>query len=130
MTNDPIADLLIQIKNGYMARKEKVIIPHSQIKESLAKLLQRTGYVGKVEVVKDGIFKSISVELSYNGKKPKLIGVVRESKPGRRVYVAKGEIPRVLGGMGVAIISTAEGLLTDKEARKKKIGGELLCKIW
>jgi small subunit ribosomal protein S8 len=130
MTNDPIADLLIQIKNGYMVHKEKVNIPHSKIKESLAKLLQRTGYVGKVEMVKEKNFKSISIQLTYNGKKPKLIGVIRESKPGKRVYIDKGEIPRVLGGMGIAIISTVEGLLTDKEAKKKKIGGELLCRVW
>lgn len=130
MTNDPIADFLIQIKNGYMAKKKKISLPYSKIKEILSKILQRTGYIGKIDIKDEKSNKFISMELVYEGKRAKLTDVIRVSKPGRRVYVKYNEIPRVLGGLGLSIISTPAGIMTDKESRKKKMGGELICKIW
>lgn len=131
MLTDPIADFLIQIKNSYLARKEKVILPHSKVKESLAKLLSKEGYVGTVGIEKkDKVKKFLSVGLIYLGKKPRLTEVIRVSKPGKRVYVSKNKIPKVLGGKGMAIISTPSGFMTDREALVKGFGGELICKMW
>ena len=104
-------------------------MPHSNIKESLAKILKIEGYVGEVSVEGTAI-KKIKISLKYNGKKNVIEGLKRISKPGLRKYVGATEIPRVRGGLGVAIVSTSEGLLTDQQARKKNLGGELLCYIW
>ena len=128
---DPISDLLIQIKNGYLARLKEINLSHSKNKEALAKLLARKNLVGKVEISKDAKSKpQLKIELLYSNKKPKFTEVLRVSKPSRRVYVSKSEIPRVVGGRGISVISTPQGLMSDDEARKKGIGGELICKIW
>jgi len=131
MMTDPISDFLIQIKNGYLARKANLIIPYSKIKEELANLLVKEGYLGKVEIQKaEKLKKNIQISLVYKGKQPKLTDVVRVSKISRRVYVSKEEIPQVLGGLGITIISTPLGLMTGQEARKRGVGGEIVCKIW
>ncbi|MBI3380035.1 30S ribosomal protein S8 [Candidatus Gottesmanbacteria bacterium] len=131
MLTDPISDLLIQIKNGYMARKKNVVVTHSNIKNEIAHLLSKEGYVGKVEVKNVGkVKKNISIDLVYIGKEPRLTDVVRVSKIARRIYAKKGTIPRVLSGLGMTILSTSSGLMTGKEARKKGLGGEIVCKVW
>lgn len=127
---DPIADLLIQIKNGYLARKEKAVVPYSTLKDAIVKLLSKEGFVGKANVIGEKIRKSLEIELLYTDKNPGFTQVVKISKPGKKVYVSKRNIPKVLGGLGVTIISTSSGIMTDREARKKGLGGELICKIW
>ena len=129
--SDPISDMLTRIRNGGRALLPVVELPHSNIKESVAKILKTEGYVSDVTV--EGAAKAkktIKVRLKYNGKKNVIEGLKRISKPGLRKYVGSTEIPRVRGGLGVAIVSTSEGLLTDNQARKKNLGGELLCYIW
>src|SRR6516164_1379111 len=126
---DPIADMLARIRNGGKALRQVVELPHSRIKESVAKILKREGYVGDV-AVEGSTLKKIKIRLKYNGKKNVIEGLKRVSRPGLRRYVGSTEIPRVRGGLGVAIVSTSEGLLTDSQARKKNLGGELLCYIW
>lgn len=130
MVNDPIADTLIQIKNGYLASKEKISVPYSKIKYELIKLLVEKGFVKSQKVVGDGYKKQIVIELKYENKKGALSNVLRVSKPSLRIYVNKNSIPKVFGGLGITIISTSKGLMTGEEARKKKVGGELICKIW
>lgn len=130
MVTDPIADIIIQIKNSYMARKKEITVSHSILKEELVRLLSRQGYVGRIEIIGEGVKKQLKIELVYPDKKPKLTDIVRMSSPGKRMYVKKDNIPSVMGGIGISIISTSSGLLTNSEARKKKIGGELLCKLW
>lgn len=130
MMTDPIADLLIQIKNSYLVGKAKVSLPYSGIKQSLAKLLSKEGYVGNIKVSGDSIKKTLIIELIYDNKEPKFTHVVRVSKPGKRVYARKDKLPKVLGGLGITVVSTSMGLLTDREARRKGLGGELICKIW
>jgi small subunit ribosomal protein S8 len=127
--SDPISDMLTRIRNGGRALMPVIKLPHSRIKEGVAKILQSEGYVSDV-VVEGEIRKTIKIHLKYQGKKSVIEGLKRVSKPGLRKYVGATEIPRVLGGLGVAIISTSEGLLTDAQARKKNLGGELLCHIW
>ena len=127
--SDPISDMLTRIRNAGAALLPTVELPHSRIKESLAKILQTQGYVADV-AVEDGIKKKIKIRLKFNGKKSVIEGLKRVSSPGLRGYVGATEIPGVRGGLGVAIVSTSEGLLTDAQARKKNLGGELLCYIW
>ena len=121
--------MLTRIRNGGRALLPVVELPHSNIKESVAKILKTQGYVSDV-TVEGTARKTIKVRLKYNGKKNVIEGLKRISKPGLRKYVGSTEIPRVRGGLGVAIVSTSEGLLTDNQARKKNLGGELLCYIW
>ena len=129
--SDPISDMLTRIRNGGRALLPVVELPHSNIKESVAKILKTEGYVSDVTVEGAANTKrTIKVRLKYNGKKNVIEGLKRISKPGLRKYVGSTEIPRVRGGLGVAIVSTSEGLLTDHQARKKNLGGELLCYIW
>ncbi len=131
MMTYPIADFLIQIKNAYLARKETLIVSHSKLKKNLAEVLLREGYIGKVEVKKEGkVTTYLKLTLHYKDKRPALREVVIVSKPGRRVYVGKDTIPKVLGGLGRAIISTPSGIMTGDEAKKKKLGGEFICKVW
>lgn len=131
MLSDPIADFLIQIKNGYMARKKSLSISYSLMKEKIAHVLVREGYLANVTVEKMTDAKRIlHVTLAYEKNIPKLRDVVRISKPGRRVYVGKVRIPVVLGGMGKVILSTPKGIMTDTEAKKTGVGGEILCKVW
>jgi small subunit ribosomal protein S8 len=127
--SDPISDMLTRIRNGGRALLPAVQMPHSRIKESVAKILKTEGYVADVSVEGEAK-KTIKIRLKYNGKKNVIEGLKRISKPGLRKYVGSTEIPRVLGGLGVAIVSTSEGLMTGTQAKKKNLGGELLCYIW
>ena len=127
--SDPISDLLTRIRNAGAAQLPTVELPHSRIKESVAKILQSEGYVADV-AVEGEVKKKIKIRLKFNGKKSVIEGLKRISTPGLRRYVGATEIPRVRGGLGVAIVSTSEGLLTDAQARRKNLGGELLCYIW
>ena len=131
-TNDPIADMLTRISNANTAKHDTVDIPASKMKLAIAEILFNEGYIKKYEVVEDGNFKSIRVTLKYGkDKNEKIItGLKRISKPGLRVYAGKDELPRVLNGLGVAIISTNNGVITDKEARKLNVGGEVLAFVW
>jgi small subunit ribosomal protein S8 len=127
--NDPISDMLTRIRNANRALLPAVEMPHSKIKESIAAILKREGYVADF-AVEGKLPKTIKVKLKYQGKKSIIEGLRRVSTPGLRRYVGATEIPRVRGGLGVAVVSTSEGLLTDTQARKKNIGGELLCYVW
>jgi small subunit ribosomal protein S8 len=128
---DPISDMLTRIRNAGNAQLPVVQLPHSKIKESIANILKEEGYVSAVEVVNiDKAKKSIKVELKYQGKKLVVEGLRRVSTPGRRVYVGSADIPRVRGGLGVAILSTPEGVMSGVSARKKNLGGELLAYVW
>ena len=127
--SDPISDMLTRIRNGGRALLPAVQMPHSRIKESVAKILKTEGYVADV-AVEGETKKTIKIRLKYNGKKNVIEGLKRISKPGLRKYVGSTEIPRVLGGLGVSIVSTSEGLMTGTQAKKKNLGGDLLCYIW
>ena len=130
--NDPIADMLTRIRNANTAKHDTVDVPVSKIKLAIADILVKEGYVTKYEIVEDGNFKNIRITLKYGATKNEKIisGLKRVSKPGLRVYKGKDELPRVLGGLGVAIISTNQGVITDKEARKLHVGGEVLAYVW
>jgi len=129
--NDPIADMLTIIRNGYRASKAEVYIPFSRLKKTLAAKLVSLGYLGSVEESKaDSGRVILKIGLKYEQGKPEVQGIKRVSKPGLRVYRSTKEIPYVLGGIGSAIISTNVGLLSDREARKKRVGGEIICEIW
>ena len=130
--SDPIADMLTRIRNANTAKHDTVDIPASKMKISIADILVNEGYIKKYEVVEDGNFKTIRVTLKYGqDKNEKVItGIKRISKPGLRVYAGKDELPRVLGGLGIAIISTNNGVITDKQARKLNVGGEVLAFVW
>ncbi len=131
-TNDPIADMLTRIRNANTAKHDTVDVPASKIKVSIADILVKEGYIAKYELVEDGNFNNIHIVLKYGkDKNEKIItGLKRISKPGLRVYASKDELPRVLGGLGIAIISTNHGVITDKEARKLNVGGEVLAFVW
>ncbi len=129
--NDPIADMLTRIRNAQIAKHDAVVLPASNTKKAIAKILLAEGYVKSVDFIDDGPQGSIKITLKYvNGKQPVIAGLKRISKPGLRVYARHEELPKVLGGLGIAIISTSKGLMTDKEARKEMIGGEVLAYIW
>jgi small subunit ribosomal protein S8 len=130
--SDPIADMLTRIRNANAAKHDTVDIPASKIKLAIADILVDEGYIQKYDLVEDGIFKTIHVTLKYGADKNEKIisGIKRISKPGLRVYVNKDELPRVLGGLGIAILSTNRGVITDKEARKLQVGGEVLAFVW
>ena len=131
-TNDPISDMLTRIRNANTAKHDTVDIPVSKIKLSIADILAKEGYIEKYELVDNGKFQDIRVTLKYGADKNEKIitGLKRISKPGLRIYAGAEELPRVLGGLGVAIISTNHGVITDKEARKLGVGGEVLAYIW
>ena len=130
--SDPIADMLTRIRNANTAKHDTVDVPSSKMKLAIAEILFNEGYIKKYEVIEDGIFKTIHITLKYGKDKNEKInkGLKRISKPCLRVYAGKAELQRVLGGLGVAIISTNKGILTDKEARKQQVGGEVLAFIW
>ena len=130
--SDPIADMLTRIRNAYTAKHDTVEIPASKMKKAIADILLSEGYVQAVDIIEDGKFETIKITLKYGvDKNEKIItGLKRISKPGLRVYASKDELPRVLGGLGTAIISTNKGVLTDKEARKQNVGGEVLAFVW
>lgn len=127
---DPIADMIIRVKNAFMANRAEVSIPHSKVKEAIAKILEAEGYVESFEVEPTVPQKTINVKLKYVGKIPAITEVRRMSKPGRRVYSTVKDIPKALGGYGVTIVSTSKGVVTDADARKMNVGGEVLCQIW
>ena len=127
--NDPISDMLTRIRNANRALLPGVEVPHSRIKESLAGILKREGYITDF-AVEGKTPKTIKLKLKYQGKKSIIEGLRRVSSPGLRRYVGATEIPRVRGGLGVAVLSTSEGVLTDVQARKKNLGGELICYVW
>lgn len=130
--SDPIADMLTRIRNGNVAKHDTVDVPSSKEKLAIVEILVKEGYIKKYEVVTDGSFKTIRITLKYGkDKNDKVItGLKRISKPGLRVYAGKDELPKVLGGLGTAIISTNKGILTDKEARKEGVGGEVIAFVW
>ena len=130
--SDPIADMLTRIRNANTAKHDTVDVPSSKMKLAIAKILEEEGYIRKYEVVDDGNFKNIHITLKYGADKNEKIisGIKRISKPGLRTYADKENLPRVLNGLGVAIISTSKGVMTDKQARKLGIGGEVLAYIW
>ena len=131
VVNDPIADMLTRIRNAQIAKHDVVVLPASNTKKAIAKILLAEGYVKSVDFIDEAPQGSIKIVLKYvNGKQPVIAGLKRISKPGLRVYARHEELPKVLGGLGIAIISTSKGLMTDKEARKNAVGGEVLAYIW
>ena len=132
MTTDPIADMLTRIRNGLMADHDSVEIPHSRIREELSRILKEQGYVSGYSVVEGEPSSTIKVILKYEGsnRDPIIQSLRRISKPGRRVYVGSNEIPSVLGGLGITVLSTSSGVLTGSEARKAGVGGEILCEVY
>ena len=128
---DPIADMLTRIRNANTAKHEAVSVPASKVKVAIAKILLDEGYISGYDVIEDGLQGVIKITLKYGANKTKVIsGLKRVSKPGLRVYAGKDELPRVLRGLGIAIISTSKGIMTDKEARKNNVGGEVLAFVW
>ena len=130
--SDPIADMLTRIRNANTAKHDTVTIPSSKIKLAIAEILLAEGYIKKFEVVDDGNFKAIVVTLKYGADKNEkaINGIKRISKPGLRVYAGKETMPKVLGGLGIAIVSTNQGIITDKKARELQVGGEVLAYVW
>ena len=130
--SDPIADMLTRIRNANTAKHDTVDIPSSKMKLAIADILVKEGYIAKYELIEDGSFKTIRVTLKYGADKNEKIitGLKRISKPGLRVYADKENLPKVLGGLGVAILSTNQGVITDRQARKLQIGGEVLAFVW
>ena len=130
--SDPIADMLTRIRNANTAKHDTVDVPASKMKLAIAKILLDEGYIAKYDVIEDGNFKTIHITLKYGADKNEKIitGLKRISKPGLRVYAGKEELPKVLGGLGTAIISTNKGVVTDKEARALNVGGEVLAFVW
>ena len=132
MTMDPIADMLTRIRNANAAKHDTVDVPASKMKLAIAGILLDEGYIKKYDIVEDGNFKTIRIALKYGADKndKNITGIKRISKPGLRVYASKDELPKVLGGLGVAIISTNQGVITDKKARELNVGGEVLAFVW
>ena len=127
---DPIADMLTRIRNGNMAKHTEVKVPFSKIKESMANILKNEGYITGYEIKEEGNIRDIVVTLKYMDGDAVIKGLKRISKPGRRVYTSVENLPKVLGGLGIAIVSTPKGVITDKECRKHNVGAEVLCYVW
>jgi len=130
---DPIADMLTRIRNANVAMHDEVRMPSSKLKEALAALLEKEGYIAGFSVADDEVRpgRVLTIEMKYSPDRARVIsGVQRVSKPGLRVYTKADKVPRVLGGLGVAVLSTSQGLMTDREARKRRMGGEILCFVW
>lgn len=131
LVNDPIADMLTRIRNALVAKHDSILVPASNEKEALAKILLDEGFIKSVDYVEEGVQGAIKIGLKYDANRKSVItGLKRISKPGLRVYAKSEELPKVLGGLGIAIISTSKGVMTDKEARKNAVGGEVLCYVW
>lgn len=131
MTTDPIADMLTRIRNAQAVKKGEVLIPFSKLKFEVAKVLKHEDYIGEFEKIEVNKFPEIKIVLRYkNNEEPVIKSIKKISRPGQRVYVNKDKLPIVLNSLGIAIISTSQGLMTNKEARKKGVGGEVLCEIW
>ena len=127
---DPIADMLTRIRNAVRAKHTTVDVPYSKVKNEIAKILLDEGFVADIETVENGVNKNIRITLKYKDSKSVIQGLKRISKPGLRIYAEKEELPRVLNGLGIAIISTSKGIVTDKVARKNNVGGEVVAYIW
>lgn len=131
MMTDPIADLLTRIRNAVAVGHERVTLPSSKTKEALARLLAAEGFIDRYEVKPAQVGAELTLVLRYGDKRtPAIQGIKRVSKPGHRVYRGAAELPRVQGGLGIAIVSTSQGLLADREARRRRLGGEILCEVW
>lgn len=130
ITTDPIADMLTRIRNAAAAGKSEICMPYSKIKEQIAKILANDGYIVAVRIEEKGGFSQLVLDIDQQKTKKPFTALIRVSKPGRRMYAKRDEIPRVLGGRGMVIISTSAGLMTGYEARAKGLGGELICKVW
>lgn len=129
--SDPVADMLTRIRNAIMARHESVLVPHSRMKLAITRILKGAGFISDYEVLKGKPYRVIKISLKYNDKKQSAISVLeRVSKPGLRLYVQRNEIPRVYGGLGIAIMSTSKGVMVGQKAWRLGVGGELLCYIW
>lgn len=127
---DPIADMLTRIRNATIVRDKVVEIPLSKVKKELAKIFKEEGYIADYEIIDDNKQGIVRLYLKYNGKEKVISGLKRISKPGLRVYAGKDEIPKVLGGLGIAVMSTSKGIMTDRQARAEGIGGEVICYVW
>lgn len=127
--SDPIADMLTRIRNAIAAGRDQVVLPHSKIKAALAEILKANNFIADFKIEESGGFKTLIINLADGGQ-PVINSLQRVSKPGRRVYASSKEIPLVLGGRGMVILSTSGGLMTGREARQKGLGGELICKVW
>jgi small subunit ribosomal protein S8 len=130
MTTDPIADMLTQIRNALMVKKTEVVLPYSKVKQAIADILVKEGYVESTKKIDEG-YGWLRIGLKYeNNRQPAITSIKRVSKPGRRVYTAKEKLPWVLNNYGVAIVSTSRGIMTNREARRKRIGGEVICEVY
>jgi len=128
---DPVADMLTRIRNGIHARHDSVLVPHSKLKLAIAQLLKEQGYIRDFDMPRGHAHPTLRVHIAYRAnREPVITGLKRVSKPGLRVYVGKGEIPRVYGGIGIAILSTSKGLMVGRQAWRSSVGGELLCYVW
>jgi small subunit ribosomal protein S8 len=131
MTSDPIADMLTRVRNAVQARHPKVDIPASKLKAEIARILKEEGYIANFKVAEEGVKKTIKIYLKYaTDNSPVITKIERVSRPGCRVYVGQDDIPRIQGGLGINILTTARGVMTGKSARREKVGGEVLCRIW
>lgn len=130
MVTDPIADMLTRIRNSNTVNHETVDIPASKMKKNIAEILLDEGFISKVDLIEDGVQGVLRVTLKYSDDKKVITGLKRISKPGLRVYAKKDEMPKVLGGLGIAIISTSSGLIVDRKARELGVGGEVVCYVW
>jgi small subunit ribosomal protein S8 len=134
MTSDPIADMLTRIRNALMARKQTVDVPSSRIKVEIARILKEEGFIEGYEVVEGTPFANIIITLKYHGarreRQPVITNITRVSKPGRRVYRKRTDMPRVMSGIGIAIVTTPKGVMTAQQARREQVGGEVLCYVW
>jgi small subunit ribosomal protein S8 len=128
---DPIADMLTRLRNAVQAKHDFVVMPASKLKVAIAKILMDEGFIKDFEVQRDGVKRTLKITLRYVGKKQSVLnGLQRVSKPGLRVYVQRGEIPRVYGGLGIAVMSTPSGVMTGQQAWRQRVGGEVLCYVW
>ncbi len=130
MVTDPIADMLTRIRNAIMARHDSVVVPLSKTKQAIAKVLKDEGFITDYSIVKGETHRFLKINLKYLDNQPIILGLERVSKPGLRIYVKRGEIPRVYGGLGIAVLSTSKGIMVGKDAWRRKMGGELLCYVW
>lgn len=128
--NDPISNMLTNIRNASHARKEAVDVPGSKLAGKILEIFKNDGYIENYRLLEDNPQGTLKIYLKYGGKKPMIRGLKRVSRPGLRIYVRNDNIPRVINGLGTAVISTSKGIMTDREARKQKVGGEVLCYIW
>jgi SSU ribosomal protein S8P len=130
ISSDPIADMLTRIRNAVAVRKSEVVLPHSKIKQAIAELLKKNGFIKDVQVIEASVGKTLKIVINDKGENPRITDLVRVSKPGRREYANVKEIPTVKGGRGIVILSTSKGLMTGAEAKKQGVGGELICKVY